>query len=99
MTLSPFSGAIMSERVCLLIVDAECLFRQCLSTVLATDPEFNVLGPVDLTGDAFEKVAQHAPDIVLLSLDSPNKFALELTSQITHGLPQVKVLILGLLEE
>jgi DNA-binding NarL/FixJ family response regulator len=76
------------------IVHRNRIFRDCLATVLSGDDRFQI-APVDHTdGDEVAAIAQQRPDVVLIDLNLPEQFALELTHHIREHVPSAKVILL-----
>lgn len=77
-----------------LIVDDQELMRDGLATILNLRQEIDVVGVASNGKEAFEKAAQHCPDIVLMDIRMPIADGVEGTRLITTALPDTKVLML-----
>jgi len=82
----------MSTR--LLIVDDNMLFRKGLAALLATHPDFTVIGDVRGGRDVVQHTLQLMPDIVVMDILQAGVNGLESVSQIKRRQPGVKVLLL-----
>jgi two-component system chemotaxis response regulator CheB len=61
----------MTTPVRVLIVDDSALMRQLLSTLLASDPEIEVVGTAQDPFDAREKIKVLNPDVITLDVEMP----------------------------
>jgi DNA-binding NarL/FixJ family response regulator len=57
------------ERIRLLLLDDHVLFRESLSRLLASEPDFEMAGHCGTTAEALEFVGREAVDVVLLDFD------------------------------
>jgi DNA-binding NarL/FixJ family response regulator len=78
----------------LLIVDDQPLIRDGLATLLGLRPELEVIGTAADGNEAFEKVQQLHPDIVLMDIRMPGTNGVEATHSIKRNFADVKVLML-----
>jgi len=81
-----------------MIVHADKLFCECLGSVLAEQGGAVVVSTTDI-GNALRRARADRPDVVLIDMELPNEGSLELTHQITQQLPDVKVIIMSLIEQ
>ncbi|MET0551482.1 MAG: chemotaxis response regulator protein-glutamate methylesterase [Vicinamibacteria bacterium] len=86
----------MSERhrIRVLIVDDSAVMRKLLSTLLARDPEVEVVATAVDGSVALRKVAQLRPDVVTLDLEMPGMDGIDVLREIMHRSP-VPVLIVS----
>ena len=63
---------MMAKQVRVLIVDDSALMRQLLSTLLAADPEIEVVGTAPDPHVAREKIKALNPDVVTLDVEMPH---------------------------
>ena len=83
----------------ILLADDHALFREGVSSILATCPNFEV---VDEAADGLEAVAKAKalkPDLILMDLKMPSCDGLEATRLIKAALPKVKIVVLTVHEE
>ncbi|MCX4763745.1 response regulator transcription factor [Streptomyces sp. NBC_01275] len=83
------SGAI---RV--LIADDQQMVRQGFTVLLNAHPGIEVIGQAVDGLDAIAKVAELAPDVVLMDIRMPELGGIEATNRITLAHPHIKVLVL-----
>jgi RNA polymerase sigma factor (sigma-70 family) len=89
----------MQKIVSIMIVEDQQLFRECLHAVFAEIEWLKVLDSVSSREEALQKLEEYRPDIILIDSVLTDKSSLSLTNQITRDYPQIKVLILGVVED
>lgn len=77
-----------------LIVDDQPLIRDGLATLLGLRPELIVVGTAGDGKEAFEKVKEHEPDIVLMDIRMPGTSGVEGAGLISKHTAGTKVLML-----
>ncbi|MEW2388773.1 response regulator transcription factor [Streptomyces venezuelae] len=77
-----------------LIADDQIMVRQGFSVLLNAEPDIEVIGQAVDGADAVAKVAELAPDVVLMDIRMPELSGIEATRRITDELPDVRVLVL-----
>ncbi|MET8687354.1 response regulator transcription factor [Streptomyces sp. NPDC004732] len=80
-----------------LIADDQIMVRQGFSVLLNAEPDIEVIGQAVDGADAVAKVAELAPDVVLMDIRMPELSGIEATRRITGelpGVPDVRVLVL-----
>lgn len=82
----------------LLIVDDHILFREGLTSLLSAQDGFEVVGEVGSGAEAVEKVMDLHPDLVLMEVGLKDGSGLETISNVISCCPDVKVIVLTLLE-
>ncbi|MFE0256000.1 MAG: response regulator transcription factor [Streptomyces sp.] len=83
-----------SSPIRVLIADDQQMVRQGFSVLLNTKPDIDVIGQAVDGLDAIEKVAELAPDVVLMDIRMPELGGIEATRRITDTTPHIKVLVL-----
>lgn len=78
----------------ILIADDHAIVRMGLSTVLNTNPDFEVVGMAEDGEDAVRQAETLQPDLVLMDLMMPVKDGATATAEILERHPRTKVLIL-----
>jgi len=87
------------ETIRVLLADDHGLFRKGVSTLLAKEKGFEVVGEAGDGNEAFKKARELMPDIVLMDVYMPGCDGLAATRRIKKALPSVKVVILTVSEE
>ena len=82
----------------LLVIEVR-LIANLFASVLADEPDMEIVGFVSTLEDALQFLEAHPVDIALVSAGLPNLNALKLTRTAVESSPVTKVLILGLSEE
>ncbi|MEU6290661.1 response regulator [Streptomyces sp. NPDC015237] len=77
-----------------LIADDQQMVRQGFTVLLNTQPDIEVIGQAVDGLDAVAKVAEQAPDVVLMDIRMPELGGIEATRLITGATPEIKVLVL-----
>ncbi len=84
----------MSEPIRVLIADDHPVVRTGLEGMLASQPEFRVVGEATNGKQAVALVEQLHPDVVLMDLRMPELDGVAATSEIRRRRPAVQVLVL-----
>lgn len=79
----------------ILLVDDQNLVQQGIKSLLAQDPDLEIVATLKDGRSAVSKVAELSPDIVLLDVEMPGMDGITATKYITHLAPQTKVIILS----
>jgi DNA-binding NarL/FixJ family response regulator len=82
----------------ILIVDDNAVFRQCLREFLASEPDIEVVGEAADGHKAILKAREFQPDVVLMDVTMPGTNGLDATRQLKQEMPEVKVIIVSLLD-
>ena len=82
------------KRIRLLVVDDHTLVRDGIRALLGLVADIEVVGEATNGKEALEKVAELAPDVVLMDLAMPIMGGLEATRRIRRQFPATKVLAL-----
>ncbi|MEU4143203.1 response regulator transcription factor [Streptomyces parvulus] len=77
-----------------LIADDQQMVRQGFTVLLNTQPDIEVIGQAVDGRDAVAKVAEQAPDVVLMDIRMPELGGIEATRMITGATPEIRVLVL-----
>jgi DNA-binding NarL/FixJ family response regulator len=77
-----------------LIADDQQMVRQGFTVLLNAEPGIEVIGQAVDGLDAIAKVAELAPDVVLMDIRMPELGGIEATRRITDATPAIRVLVL-----
>lgn len=84
----------MSESVRILIADDHPVVQDGLSTMLATQSDFEVVGKVGTGKEAVSEAARLRPDVVLMDLEMPGLDGKEAIQQLKAEHDEVQVVVL-----
>ncbi|MEU0740662.1 response regulator transcription factor [Streptomyces sp. NPDC006134] len=91
---SPVGSASSTGPIRVLIADDQQMVRQGFTVLLNTQPDIEVVGQAVHGLDAVAKVAELAPDVVLMDIRMPELGGIEATRRITGEAPGIRVLVL-----
>jgi DNA-binding NarL/FixJ family response regulator len=83
-----------SPAIRVLVADDQALIRRGMSLILAAETDIEVVGQAADGIEAVELALQLKPDVVLMDLHMPKKGGVVATREITHQLPQTRVMVL-----
>jgi DNA-binding NarL/FixJ family response regulator len=81
-----------------LIVDDQILFREGLTSLLNSDPSFQVVGQAGEVREAIEKACSLQPDLVLMDFNLPDGDGAQASAAILSHLPNCKIVFLTMYE-
>ena len=84
----------MTARIRVLIADDHPIMRSGIAGVLASQPDFEVVGEAADGAEAVSVAARLAPDIVLMDLRMPVKGGVAATEEILRARPVTRVVVL-----
>jgi DNA-binding NarL/FixJ family response regulator len=79
----------------ILLVDDQNLVQQGIKSLLAQDPDLEIVGTLKDGRSAVAMIAELCPDIVLLDIEMPGMDGITATKYITRLAPDTKVIILS----
>jgi two-component system response regulator NreC len=82
-----------------LLTDDHTLFRQGIKTLLAGEPDIEVVGEAGNAADAVSQAAELRPDVVLMDVSMPGLSSFEATRQIRANRADTKVLFLTMYDD
>lgn len=82
----------------ILIVDDHLLFREGLSSLFRSTPDFDVVGEAGSVKEAVELACINKPDIVLMDFSLPDGTGLNATESILAEVPGCKIIFLTVYE-
>jgi DNA-binding NarL/FixJ family response regulator len=88
----------MGEPIRIFIVDDLRLLREGLVSLLAEQEDLTVIGAAASGSKALEKIKELRPEVALIDIGMPGKDGLTVTQALRREAPEVKVLILGMLD-
>jgi DNA-binding NarL/FixJ family response regulator len=81
------------DKIKVLVVDDHDLIVLAARQVFSKVPDIKMVGVAGDAEEAWEKIKQLQPDIVILDVILPGKDGIELTKKITAEFPEVKVVL------
>ncbi|HTY23644.1 MAG TPA: response regulator transcription factor [Desulfomonilaceae bacterium] len=78
----------------IVIAEDHTILREGLRALLASDPEFDVVGEAEDGFEAINCVRRLSPDVVLMDLSMPKMTGMEAVREIKRIAPETKVLVL-----
>lgn len=82
-----------------MIADDHTIFRDGLKTLLAEDPEFQVVGEAGDGDEAIRLVPRFKPDVLLLDLQMPGRSGMDVLQALSEGgIPVRTILLSGVVE-
>jgi DNA-binding NarL/FixJ family response regulator len=88
----------MQEPIRVFIVDDNRLLREGLVSMLAEQEGVVVLGAAASGRKALEQIKDLRPQVALIDIGMPGKDGIEVTQTLRKVLPEVKVIILGMVD-
>jgi len=88
----------MTDTIRIFIADDNRLLREGLVSMLAEQKDIVVIGKAPSGTDALEKIINLRPEIALIDIGMPDKDGIELTRALHDEAPEVKVIILGMID-
>jgi DNA-binding NarL/FixJ family response regulator len=82
-----------------MLTDDHTLFRQGIRTLLAIEPDMEIVGEASNASEAIAKAAEVRPDVVLMDIGMPGLSAFEATRQIKKNRPETRILFLTMYDD
>ena len=80
--------------VSVLVVDDQASFRALVRDLLASVPDFEVVGEAEDAASSFSLVEQLKPDLVLMDIEMPKMNGLDAASYIKERHPGIKIVLM-----
>jgi DNA-binding NarL/FixJ family response regulator len=87
------------KKLRLMLVDDQSLFREALRTLLALQPDFEIVAEAETGERAIAGAKAHLPDVILMDLRMPVMGGVEATRRVLAAVPTTKVVVLTTFEE
>ena len=89
----------MTDQIRVLIADDHPVFRDGLASLLATQPDVDVVGTAGDGAEAVGLATELAPDVVVMDLQMPEMNGIDATRVLAESMPAVRVLVFTMGEE
>lgn len=86
------------KSIHIFIADDNCLLLEGLVSMLGEQEDFVVVGTAPSGREALEQIKDLQPEVALIDIGMPDKDGLEVTQILHQDSPEVKVIILGLVD-
>ncbi len=83
----------------ILIAEDHPLFRKGMNSLLSSVPDFKVVGEATTGEEAVALASELRPDVILMDLQMPGTNGIEATRRVLREGPDVRVLVVTLLED
>jgi DNA-binding NarL/FixJ family response regulator len=90
------SPAKVNRVIKILLADDHPVVRRGIASCLAKFPHLQIVAEAGDGQEAFRKIAEISPDIVLMDIDMPHTNGLAVTERLRKEMPHVKVLVLSM---
>lgn len=87
------------ETLRILVAEDHPLFRKGMISLLASVPDFEVVGEAETGEEAVARATDLQPDVVLMDLQMPGMGGMEATRRILQESPSVRILVVTLFED
>jgi DNA-binding NarL/FixJ family response regulator len=87
------------KKLRLMLVDDQSLFREALRTLLALQPDFEIVTEAENGERAVALAKTHKPDVILMDLRMPVMGGVEATRRVVAAVPTTKVVVLTTFEQ
>ncbi len=84
----------MNKKIRVLIADDHEIVREGLRSILAMEPDIELVGEAKDGIEAIQKTDRLSPDVILIDLIMPRKDGIEAIREISRHNPKVRILVL-----
>jgi DNA-binding NarL/FixJ family response regulator len=88
-----------TERIRVLVADDHPVFRRGMRTILASEPDTELVGEATDGEEAFALTLELHPDVILMDLNMPKVSGIEATRRILEANPDTAILMLTMFED
>lgn len=81
------------------VADDHVMFVRAITTLLAGEPDLEVVATASTGAEAVRATLEHRPDVVLMDLHMPDLNGIEATRQLAAAAPHVGVLVLTMFDD
>ncbi len=89
----------MTNKLRILLVDDQSLFREALRTLLGLQPDLDIVAEAENGERAVALAKVHRPDVILMDLRMPVLGGVEATRRLTAAVPASRVVVLTTFDE
>src|SRR5919201_1315595 len=86
-------------KIRVLLTDDHVLFRQGIRTLLAAEPDIEVVAEAASAADAVDLAHHLRPDVVLMDIGMPGLSSFEATRQIRKERPETRIVFLSMYDD
>lgn len=81
------------------IADDHAMFAEGLESLLAGEPDFQLVGKATTASETLKEVKKNPPDVLLLDINLPDQSGMEVCRQLRSELPDVKIMALSMFSD
>lgn len=83
----------MDNKICLIIISRQFLFKNGLSCILAGEPDIQIMDSGDRNNGIERTLENASPDIVIIDYDNEPELCLDIAKRIKQHLPHIGIII------
>jgi len=88
----------MNDSISVFVADDNRLLREGLVSMLEERENITIIGAAPSGDEALEQIKRLRPDVALIDIGMPGKDGIEVTQVLRQEAPEVKVIILGMVD-
>lgn len=96
MSYSPSGTVSPAPKIRILLADDHLMVRECVRSLLAREPDFEVVAEATDGRMAVERCQAARPDVVLMDINMPSLSGIEATRQVKRDVPGLAVIGLSM---